>query len=50
MTIEAYLAAMKERFVGDPIVTHFHVIRERSTLVDGHIPNICNAPPRVRSR
>jgi hypothetical protein len=37
MTIEAYLAAMKERFVGDPIVTHFHVIRERSTLVDGHI-------------
>ncbi len=37
MTIEAYLAAMKERLVGDPIVTHFHVIRERSTLVDGHI-------------
>ena len=37
MTIEAYLAAMKERFVGDPIVTHFHVIRERFTLVDGHI-------------
>jgi hypothetical protein len=37
MTIEAYLAAMKERFVGDPIVTYFHVIRERSTLVDGHI-------------
>ena len=37
MTSEAYLAAMKERFVADPIVTHFHVIRERSTWVDGHI-------------
>jgi hypothetical protein len=37
MTIEAYLAAIKERFVSDPIVVQFHVIRERSTLVDGHI-------------
>lgn len=37
MTIEAYLAAMKERFVSDPIVTSFHTIRERSTLVDGHM-------------
>jgi hypothetical protein len=37
MTIEAYLAAIQERFVSDPIVTRFHVIRERSTLVDGHI-------------
>jgi hypothetical protein len=64
MTIAAYLDAMKERFVTDPIVTSFHVIRERSTLVDGHLrirsrwpmaasssfPNICNAPPLVRSR
>jgi hypothetical protein len=37
MTIEAYLKAIKERFVTDPIITSFHVIRERSTLVDGHL-------------
>lgn len=37
MTIEAYLAAMKERFVSDPIVTSFHTIRERATVVDGHM-------------
>ena|SRR5437764_909105 len=37
MTIEAYLQAMKERFVTDPIVTQFTVIRERSTLVDGYL-------------
>jgi hypothetical protein len=37
MTIDAYLNAIKERFVTDPIVTSFQVIRERSTLVDGHL-------------
>jgi uncharacterized protein DUF6516 len=37
MTIAAYLDAMKERFVTDPIITRFHVIRERSTLIDGHL-------------
>ena len=37
MTIEAYLDSIKERFVTDPIVTRFHVIRERSTFVDGHL-------------
>jgi Family of unknown function (DUF6516) len=37
MTIEAYLQAMKERFVTDPIITRFSVIRERSTLVDGYL-------------
>src|SRR5262245_37291203 len=37
MTIEAYLDSIKERFVNDPIVTSFHVIRERSTWVDGHL-------------
>jgi hypothetical protein len=37
MTIEAYLAAIKERFVRDSNVTRFHVIRKRSTLVDGHM-------------
>jgi hypothetical protein len=37
MTIAAYLDAMKERFVTDPIVASFQVIRERSTLIDGHL-------------
>jgi hypothetical protein len=37
MTIEAYLDSIKERFVTDPIVTSFQLIRERSTLVDGHL-------------
>jgi hypothetical protein len=37
MTIEAYLQAMKEHFVTDPIITRFSVIRERSTLVDGYL-------------
>ena len=37
MTIEVYLVSIKERFVTDPIVTSFHVIRERSTWVDAHL-------------
>jgi hypothetical protein len=37
MTIDAYLAAMKDRFVTDPLVTHFQVIRERATLMDGYL-------------
>jgi hypothetical protein len=37
MTIDAYLEAMKERFVTDPLVTRFHVMRARSTLVDGYL-------------
>jgi hypothetical protein len=37
MTIEAYLEAIKERLATDPMVTRFHVIRERSTLIDGHL-------------
>jgi Family of unknown function (DUF6516) len=37
MTIEVYLDSIKARLVTDPIVTSFHVIRERSTLVDGHL-------------
>jgi hypothetical protein len=28
---------MKGRFVTDPLVTQFHVIRERSTLMDGYL-------------
>jgi hypothetical protein len=37
MTIAAYLEAIKERLVTDPMITCFHVIRERSTLIDGHL-------------
>ena len=37
MTIDAYLEAMKERFVTDPLVTHFQALRERSTLMDGYL-------------
>ena len=37
MTIDAYVEAMKERFVTDPLVTHFQVLRERSTLMDGYL-------------
>ena len=37
MTIDAYLEAMKERFVTDPLVTRLHVMRKRSTLVDGYL-------------
>jgi hypothetical protein len=37
MTIEAYLDSIKDRFVTDPIVTGFQLIRELSTLVDGHL-------------
>jgi len=37
MTIEAYLEAIKECLVTDPMVTRFDVIRERSTLIDGYL-------------
>ena len=37
MTIEAYLEAIQERLVTDPMVISFRVIRERSTVVDGHL-------------
>ena len=37
MTIDAYVAAMKDRFVTDPLVTQFQVIRERLTLIDGYL-------------
>jgi hypothetical protein len=37
MTIADYLEAMQERFVTDPIVTSFQMIRQRSTLIDGHL-------------
>ena len=37
MTIEAYLQAMKERFVTDPSIMRLSVIRERSTLGDADL-------------
>ena len=37
MTVKAYLDSIKERLVTDPIVTGFHTVRERSTLVDGYL-------------
>ena len=37
MTIDAYLEAIKERFVTDPVVTQFQILRERSTLMDGYL-------------
>jgi hypothetical protein len=35
MTIAAYLEAITERLVTDPMVASFQVIRERATVVDG---------------
>ena len=37
MTIDAYLDSIKERFVSDPMIASFQLLRERSTLVDGHL-------------
>ncbi len=37
MTITEYLDSIKDRLLTDPVVSGFHVIRERSTLTDGHL-------------
>ena len=37
MTIIEYLDTIKERLTTDPVVSGFSVIRERVTLVDGHL-------------
>lgn len=37
MTVAEYLDSIKERLLSDPIVTGFRLIRERSTLRDGHL-------------
>lgn len=37
MTIEAYLEAVKERCVTDPLVIQFSVARERSTVMNGYL-------------
>lgn len=37
MNTTEYLASIKERLLTDPLVTHFRVLRERSTLTDGYL-------------
>lgn len=37
MTSAAYLTDVKERLLLDPLITGFHVVRERSTATDGYI-------------
>ncbi|MEE8392612.1 MAG: DUF6516 family protein [Anaerolineae bacterium] len=37
MTTTEYLDSIKERLLTDPVVSGFHVIRERSTLTDGRL-------------
>ena len=37
MTIVEYLDAIKECLLTSPVVSSFHVIRERDTLTDGHL-------------
>lgn len=37
MTIAEYLNAIKARLLSDPIVSEFHIVRERDTDLDGHL-------------
>ena len=37
MTVAEYLTSIKERLTADKVVSSFHVIRERTTLTDGHL-------------
>jgi hypothetical protein len=37
MTIADYFDAIKDRLTTDPVVTSFSIVRERTTLVDGHL-------------
>ncbi len=37
MTIIGYLSAVKERLLTDPIVSDFHILRERTSLSDGYL-------------
>src|SRR5262245_18223988 len=37
MTIEAYLEAVKERCITDPLVIQCYVARERVTVMDGYL-------------
>jgi len=37
MTVVEYLDAVKERLTTDPVIAGFSIVRERITLVDGHL-------------
>jgi hypothetical protein len=37
MTVVEYLDAVKERLTTDPMVSGFSIVRERVTLIDGHL-------------
>jgi hypothetical protein len=37
VTVAEYLDAIKECLLASPVVSNFHVIRERDTLTDGHL-------------
>jgi len=37
VTVAEYLTSIKERLTADKVVSSFHVIRERTTLTDGHL-------------
>ena len=37
MSVAEYLDAVKERLLTDPLILHFTIVRERSTLTDGHL-------------
>jgi len=37
VTIDEYIDAVKDRLLSDGIVVSFRVIRERATLIDGHL-------------
>ncbi len=37
MTVVEYFDAVKDRLLTDPAVASFHVIRERVTLIGGHL-------------
>jgi hypothetical protein len=37
MTIADYLDAIEDHLTTDPVVIRFSIVRERATLVDGHL-------------
>lgn len=37
MTVAAYIELVKALLLTDPIIAHFHIIRERQTFIDGHL-------------
>lgn len=37
MTVDQYLASIKARLLSDPVILHFHIVRERMTLTDAHL-------------